>query len=214
MHLPVKDKPEVVKVQLAWRKYVPKQKGVGPVIAFSGLVATLVGLWVVSIQHDAEALTKQLEDDHTKYEKSVDQIQADIESRIPSRVRSPLPIFPENGQTLLLKPTIKRPITLEWADRDRAHHHKYIVQLVCIAAIQEQAGSRCSPGKLDEDTLKEDTENRANPDGASNYYWTLPGMDKYKVKIEQAGTYAWRVARGEVNQNGEITIFQEWSPYS
>ncbi len=197
-------------------------QSIGPIIALCSLVASLVALGVTIKRFEADALTKQLESDRAEYEQSMSQIQTNLENRIPLRVRSPLPIFPENDQTLLLEPIKKRYLTLEWADHDRAHHHKYIVQFVCIADIHGGASGSCDPGKLDENTLDNDTRERSNPNPKRkpNYHWTLPGMDKHKVKIDHAGTYAWRVARGEIvaqgegEHNEEITIFEEWSPYS
>ncbi|MDN5940974.1 MAG: transporter substrate-binding domain-containing protein [Nitrospira sp.] len=200
----------------AWFDQLVTQSGVGPFITLSSLVAAIVAVIVTTYHFETDALTKQLSEDRAKYEDSLSKIQTEIKSRIPDSVRSPLPIFPENGQTLLLKSTGETTLELEWADRDREHRHRYIVQLVCFAKISEQGSSeesRCHTDKLDEDKLDEDTRDREKPDSEKNYHWTLPGMDRHIVEIKDAGTYAWRVARGEINGNGDITIFEKWSQY-
>ena len=188
-------------------------QSVGPFITLSSLGAALVALNVTTVHFEAEALTKQLFEDRAKYEHRLSEIQDNMEKRIPDTVGSPLPVFPQNNQTLLLGPEGGRTLDLEWADRDGGHGHKYLVQVVCIADVpdgkptensetQRDPISRCGPDKLDADT----------PEGKT-FHWTQPGVDTVKVPIKHPGTYAWRVARGESDDKGDTTIFEEWSPY-
>lgn len=206
-----------------WFEYPLVQAGVGPLVTLSSLVAALVAVNVATDHFETDALTKQLSEDRAEFEKSLGKMQADIEKLIPPRVRRPLPIFPENGQTLLLGPSErKKVLELEWADRDRDHRHKYLVQVVCIAEIPRKNSfnepserfqikrdkeSHCGTDKLDADTPE------AKKLYTKTFHWTQPGVDSVKVLVEGAGTYAWRVARAESNSDEEITIFEEWSSY-
>lgn len=219
----------VVERLLVWFEYPVVQAGVGPFITLSSLVAALAAINVTTDHFETDALTKLLSEDRAKYEDSLNTIQTNIEGRIPDRVRSPLPIFPQNDQTLLLGPKGKeKTIELEWADRDRKHRHRYLVQLVCIAEIQPEGAS----GKPSENSeTKHDTELRCRTDkldadtpagkelDRKTFHWTQRGVDSVKVPIKHAGTYAWRVARAkkndneERNNNEEVTVFEEWSPY-
>ena len=186
-----------------WFRKLDSQ-AIGPFITLSSLVAALVAVNVTTAHFETDALTKRLSNDRTGYDVNLSKIQSDIESRIPDSVRSPLPIFPENGQTLLLRPKGETTtLELEWADRDREHRHQYVVQLVCIAKSSLREEARCRTDNLDDDKL----------DKKDHFHWTQPGVDSLKVPIPAAGTYAWRVARGEIDDNEDATIFEEWSPY-
>lgn len=200
-----------------WFETLNDQKGVGPFITLSSLVAAVVAITLATYHFEADVLTKQITENHAEYEYRLSEIQSKLEQRIPPKVRSPLPIFPKNDQTLVREPEGETTIQLEWADRDKEHHHKYVVQVVCIAEIPPGNSSRkssensepegytnprCGPDKLDADT----------PNGTT-FHWTQSGVDTVKVPIEGTGTYAWRVARGEIADKGDTTIFEEWSPY-
>ncbi|WP_413935017.1 substrate-binding periplasmic protein [Nitrospira sp. BLG_1] len=204
------------------QKPLLERVGVGPLLTLSSLVTAISAVFVATYHFDAGDLLKQLSESRTAYEDDLTEMQNNIEARIPERVRSPLPIFPKNEISLLFRPSNggKKEMDqeLEWVDRDRKHRHKYLVQVVCIAEIQEvdrskrttenfREQSRCSPHKLDADT----------PDkrklDSKTFYLTQPGVDSVKVPIEHSGTYAWRVARADTDSKGNITIFEEWSPY-
>ncbi len=83
-------------------------QSVGPLITLSSLVAALVAVNVTTDHFEADALTKQLLEDRAKYEHRLSEIQTNMEKRIPDTVRSPLPMFPKNDQTLLLGPKGKK----------------------------------------------------------------------------------------------------------
>lgn len=189
-----------------WFTKLSPQAGVGPIITLSSLVAAIVAFKVTSNHYEADIYARQLAKDRDSYELLLSEIQIDIEKRIPDKVSSPLPIFPENGQTLVLKSAGEGTLELEWADRDRKHGHKYLVELGCIANIPEHEVSKRLSGepRCHADVL----------DGKQKLIWAQRGMDRVKVPIKGAGTYAWRVARGEFDEsNGRITVFEEWSPY-
>lgn len=204
---------------LEWFKAQLNQIGVAPIIALSSLITALVALMVTIYHFEANDLKNQLSESRASSQATLSKMQSELEERIPERVRSPLPIFPKNDVSLVLGLTSKETIVeLEWADRDRKHRHQYLVQVVCIAEIpmadrskgsteNPSEKSRCGPHKLDADT----------PDGKklgrTTIRWTQPGVDTVEVPIEGTGTYAWRIARGESDNNGNKTIFEEWSPY-
>ncbi len=213
-----KDKTGVVEGLLAWFKTLLKDIGVSSLISLSSLITAILAGIVASCHFEAAALMKQISENRTAYESALSEMQSKLEERIPERVRSPLPIFPKNDVSLVLGSTEKEAILeLEWADRDRKHRHQYLVQVVCIAEIPRRESSKhhaeelakkapekvhCDANNLETDTL--DGEYLRS---------TQPGVESVAVPIKDAGTYAWRVARGESDGNGNKTIFEEWSPY-
>lgn len=186
---------------------LPSQSGAGPIFTVAGLLVAVTVFMSQNIRKESEELVRQASVEYERLESSLSKIQTDIVNRIPAEVRSPLPIAPENGQTLAIRLKGESAIIeLEWADRDEAHRHRYLLQLRCIAAVSPSG----SLGKHDE--IQNCQPQALNADVVSG--WTEPGEDRIKVEIRHAGTYAWRIARGEVNDRGEITtIFEEWSPY-
>ena len=204
---------------LVWFNAQLDQIGVAPIISLSSLITAIVAVTVTIYNFEANDLLKQLSENRATSEAALSEMQSKLEERIPERVRSPLPIFPKNDVSLVLGSIQKETILeLEWVDRDRKHRHQYLVQVVCIAEIRDSKRSensktqrdvkpRCSPHKLDADTPSDTKLDQ------ETFHWTQPGVDTVEVPIKDTGTYAWRVARVDTDGKGNITIFEEWSPY-
>jgi hypothetical protein len=213
-----REKPGGIERLLAWFTALLAHIGVSPLFTFSSLVTAICSVIVATYQFEIADLGKQRSESRATYEGTLSEMQNKLEERIPERVRSPLPIFPKNEISRLLDPNKKKiDLELEWVDRDRKHRHKYLVQVVCIAKVSNDQRSEspeikrdtkpsCVPHKLDTDT-----PDQMKLDGET-FLLTQPGVDSVKVPITATGTYAWRVARGDID-NGDIAIFEEWSPY-
>lgn len=200
---------------LVWCKATLGQIGIGPIVSLSSLLAALVAAILGANYFEAAALQRQLSEERTTYESTLRQMEDKLEEQIPEGVRSPVPVFPKNGISLIFPTTnagetMDLDLELEWVDRDRKHRRKYLVQVVCIAEIPripDDPPPGISQANCGTDRLYGDTSDKGG------LYWTQPGESRREVKITQAGTYVWRVARGELDGTGKKTIYEEWSPY-
>lgn len=214
-----KEKPGTIERPLAWCIALFDHIGVSPIFTLSSVAIAIFSILLATCHFEIAALERQQSENQAMNERTLSEMQNQLEERIPERVRSPLPISPKNEISLLLGPNEEKvDLELEWVDRDRKHRHKYLVQVACIAEVSDDRRSedsetkrnakpRCGPHNLDVDALGQTRV------GGNTLHLTQPGVDSVKVPIENTGTYAWRVARVDTDGKGNRTIFEEWSPY-